>query len=180
MKSISLLALLISFITSYSQSYEPSLKEGMYQPYVIQMKGFSANQIYDAALDWIKNNDAASEKTLKSTVKNKSIRFEGITGIRKNKVNYVILLEFKNGEYSVTPETLEFFPYKEPFERKWFYNKDGTRRANSNSEVLDNALLAFNSMDLGILEVVEKTQLVKTEKSNPKMLNLMGDFGTHP
>ena len=40
MKSISLLALLISFITSYSQSYEPSLKEGMYQPYVIQMKGF--------------------------------------------------------------------------------------------------------------------------------------------
>ena len=151
MKSISLLALLISFITSYSQNYEPSLKEGMYQPYVIQMKGFSANQIYNSALDWI-----------------------------KNKVNYVILLEFKNGEYSVTPETLEFFPYKEPFERKWFYNKDGTRRANSNSEVLDNTLLAFNLMDLGILEVVEKTQLVKTEKSNPKMLNLMGDFGTHP
>lgn len=179
MKFIKLLSLLLSFVSCYSQYYNPTLNEGMYQSYIVEMDGVSANQIYDSALKWIKFNDSFSEKVIKSTVKNESIRFEGITGVRKHRVNYVIFIEFKDGQYNVTPEKLEFFPYEEPFERKWFFNKDGTRRANKNSNVLDNALLTFNSMDLGILENVEKNQITKTKKIESDIVNSTF-FGTKP
>jgi hypothetical protein len=101
------------------------------------------------ALKYFRTIFVDPDKVLVSNTKNELLKIRGLTGNPPNEVRVLVLLEFKDNKYRVTPQRLEFFPSKVEFAPNHFFKKDGSIK-RINGKVLIVAEDFLRSMQIGI------------------------------
>lgn len=116
MKKIIYFLLAIFTISNLSYSQEISFKydeNGLSPKYsIIKVNSLMQNQIYEDALNWIKQNYKNPDEVIETRIENEMIRFTGIKqnalSIGKSKpiyfdLKHTILISFKDGKYKFEP-----------------------------------------------------------------------------
>ena len=156
MKKLLLLLLFIPLM-SISQTWSPTPLKGFNEPYVVELEGHNAEDIYKSASDWIKVTFPDADKVILSKTKNEQLKFQGISGISPNEVYVIINIQFRDSRYRVSPQQVQFHPSKVDFSAKYIYKKDGSIK-KQNGKVLSSALNLFSSMENGIKENLNNTK----------------------
>ena len=91
-------------VNSIGQTWSPSLETGFNLPYVVEVENKSASEIYKSAYTWVKKNFPDTEEVVMSITENELLKFQGINGSAPNQFKFMILLEFKDNRYRVTPQ----------------------------------------------------------------------------
>ncbi|MDX1278381.1 DUF4468 domain-containing protein [Oceanihabitans sediminis] len=111
MKKIILLALSVVFTTITFGQEIPQLKltpDGV-EPIVVEVEGMSASEIYQKALDWVKESYKNPEEVLKAKFKGQKIRLNGYKSsawwhksvgyTHYMNMDYTLEISFKDGRY---------------------------------------------------------------------------------
>lgn len=157
MKKLVIILFFITPFLSISQTWSPNPTEGFNEPYVVELKGYSAEDIYKSALDWIKITFKDFDEVILSNTINEQIKFQGLSGVSPNQVYVIINIQFRDGRYRVYPQRVQFFPSKIDFSTKYMYKKDGSIK-KQNGKVLTSALNLFSRMENGIEDNLKNSE----------------------
>jgi len=135
---VSIMILLKSHI-SYGQEIEKiKLTPQGVEPIVVQVDSLKSNEIYEKALNWVKETYKNPDKVLKANLENEKIRIDGFAsnawwyksmGITNNyNMEYTVEISFKEGKYRFSYIIGQFYiegGKKVLYDYKTFYKKSG-------------------------------------------------------
>jgi hypothetical protein len=191
MKNIFFFFLALIFVQfAYSQDI-PELKitNNGVQQITISVENFTANEIYDKALIWVKANYTDPKKDIKENIENEFLKIEGFKrkalyyksmGIKNyNHMLYNIEFTFFDGSFNVNYNILQFYMnegIKTQYDYRMFFNKDGTVRKKYKDAVpsldftMNQLLLSFYNFLTGESVKLTERNLNKYDESLQALL----------
>lgn len=183
MNKVLLLILSIIPLLSYSQEFIFDEKGLQPQYQVVEIDSMSQKELFDKAVNWIKENYVNPDEVIKTTIDNEKVRFMGskdyylcLRGLLSMcyDVRYTIELSFKDGKYKFAPVNLKYFtPSSKYFSAGWntvplsggygYYKKNGKLK-NMFQEWPTSIQSLFNDINLSLKLYMTTDQSVKEEK----------------
>lgn len=142
MYKLFLIALFFIFSNITSGQSIPELKVSFngIEPIVVEIENATAPELYEKALNWVKETYKNPDRVLKASIQNEKIRIEGFqSNAWKNKMlgvtqvadmNYTMEISFKDGKYRLV-YIIDYFTQegrKINYTNTYFYNKKGEVR----------------------------------------------------
>jgi hypothetical protein len=160
MKNITTI-LILTFISFSLFSQEiPKLKISKtgVEPIIVETPDFTANQLYEKSLDWVKETYENPDKVLKAQIKDEKIRLSAFAkyawwyktmGIKTNyNMDYSVEISFKDGKYRFEYFVGQFYTQdytKVLFSYSSFFKKNGDVR-NAYEEAVPSIELTMNKL----------------------------------
>lgn len=147
MKKTSLLLMILVFIGLQGFSQEKIIthlnKNGnLIGQAIIEIKGKTAQNIYNSSLDWVSNTFIRTKSVMQSKIENKMIRLKGISHLGNfvDPLSYQIQIDIKDGKLRFTATNLEFLTYSYLIPRisaeQMLFKPNGEQKTSKNKREL--------------------------------------------